>query len=200
MTKSPYQLLPGLQLVLGSGSPRRKELLSELGFPFIVRVSDSDESAPEQLSERETVCWVARSKAQSLLPSLAPNEIVLCADTEVWQNGRRFGKPTSAEEAMTMLRQLQGRKHTVISAVCVTDGQTWSETSCVTTLYFRPLSDTVLRYYIEQYRPFDKAGAWGAQEFIGYVGIDRMEGSYTNVVGLPIPETLDALAPWLTIN
>ena len=193
---SPFVLNDGLTLVLGSGSPRRKELLEAVGLSFEVRTSHADETTPLDLSDLETVQQVARQKAEALVPSLVPGEVLLCADTEVWQNGERFGKPADRDDALRMLRRLVGNTHRVISAVCATDGTTWSETHCITEIEFHPLDDAVLAHYVDVYKPFDKAGAWGAQEFIGYVGIKALYGSYTNVVGLPVPEALEALQPW----
>lgn len=194
---NPYPLESGRKLVLGSGSPRRKELLEALGLEFAIRTSDADEIAPNGLSDLETVQFVARQKAEALISSLQPGEVVLCADTEVWQNGVRFGKPADRSDALRMLRLLSGSTHRVISALCATDGTHFSETHCITEIEFHPLTDAVLEYYVDQFKPFDKAGAWGAQEFIGFVGIKEIRGSYTNVVGLPIPEALTALQPWL---
>lgn len=193
---SPFVLNDGLTLVLGSGSPRRKELLEAVGLSFEIRTSHADESTPPELSDLETVQLVARQKAEALVSTLAPGEVLLCADTEVWQNGERFGKPADRDDALRMLRRLAGTTHRVISAVCATDGTTWSETHCITEIEFHPLDDAVLAHYVDVYRPYDKAGAWGAQEFIGYVGIKALHGSYTNVVGLPVPEALEALQPW----
>jgi septum formation protein len=193
---SPFALKPEYTLVLGSGSPRRKELLEAVGLEFTVRTSDADETAPSNLTDLETVQFVAEQKAKDLLPSLRTGEVLLCADTEVWQNGERFGKPADRADALRMLQRLAGSTHRVISAVCATDGTRWSRTHCITEIEFHPLPLSVLEHYVDTYRPFDKAGAWGAQEFIGYVGIKSLNGSYTNVVGLPVPEALEALRPW----
>lgn len=183
-------------LILGSGSPRRKQLLSELGFEFKVRVSDADESAPSELSAIETVKWVAKSKAEALRPTLADNELLLTADTEVWQNNYRFGKPANTVEAVQMIEKLSGKTHEVISGFCLCDKQTIRTYHVSTTVHFKELSKELIQHYVDVYQPLDKAGAYGIQEWIGMVGIERIEGSYYNVVGLPTAEVYTALKAW----
>lgn len=190
MTDLPFKL------ILGSGSPRRKQLLEQLGFSFEVRVSDADESAPSYLTPGQTVEWVADSKAAALLPELAENEVLLTADTEVWQGNHRFGKPATPEEASDMLRRLSGTTHNVISGFCVCS-KIRKETHHVTTrVVFRTLSEEDIEYYVSTCKPFDKAGAYGIQEWIGLIGIERLEGSYHNVVGLPTAEVREVLRNW----
>lgn len=184
------------KLVLGSGSPRRKQLLSDLGLEFTVRVSDADESAPSNLSPTETVEWVAKSKAEALIPSLKEDELLITADTEVWQGNHRFGKPDTPEEAKSMLKKLSGTTHQVISGFCICNKSVAHTYHVSTTVYFEELSDDVIDYYIKEYRPFDKAGAYGIQEWIGMIGIQKIEGSYYNVVGLPTADVFAALKSW----
>ena len=195
MNRLPY-VLKG-SLVLGSASPRRSELLGVLGIPFVVRTSDSDESAPEDLSDSETVRHVARQKAEALLPSLKPGEILLTADTEVWFHGRRFGKPQDLEHAVEMLYELSGQTHKVITAIWATDGTAWSSAESTALVTFKPVGDEFIKYYVEHFKPLDKAGAYGAQEWFGHLAIDRIEGTFDNVKGLPLDAVVEALQPWL---
>ncbi len=195
MNRLPY-VLKG-SLVLGSASPRRSELLGVLGIPFVVRTSDSDESAPEGLSDSETVRHVARQKAEALLPSLKPGEILLTADTEVWFHGRRFGKPQDLEHAVEMLHELSGQTHKVITAIWATDGTAWSSAQSTALVTFKSVDDEFIRYYVEHFMPLDKAGAYGAQEWFGHLAIDRIEGTFDNVKGLPLDAVVEALQPWL---
>ena len=195
VNRLPY-VLKG-SLVLGSASPRRSELLGVLGIPFVVRTSDSDESAPEDLSDSETVRHVARQKAEALLPSLKPGEILLTADTEVWFHGRRFGKPQDLEHAVEMLHELSGQTHKVITAIWATDGTAWSSAQSTALVTFKSVDDEFIRYYVEHFMPLDKAGAYGAQEWFGHLAIDRIEGTFDNVKGLPLDAVVEALQPWL---
>lgn len=195
VNRLPY-VLKG-SLVLGSASPRRSELLGVLGIPFVVRTSDSDESAPEGLSDSETVRHVARQKAEALLPSLKPGEILLTADTEVWFHGRRFGKPQDLEHAVEMLHELSGQTHKVITAIWATDGTAWSSAQSTALVTFKSVDDEFIRYYVEHFMPLDKAGAYGAQEWFGHLAIDRIEGTFDNVKGLPLDAVVEALQPWL---
>ncbi len=185
-----------LKLILGSGSPRRKQLLQDLGFNFEVRVSDADETAPSNLSAEETVRWVAESKAKALLSSLSKHELLLTADTEVWQDDHRFGKPAHRGEAVEMIQKLSGSKHKVISGFCLTNGDIMYTYHVSTRVFFKELSQEQIDFYIDTFKPYDKAGAYGIQEWIGMTGIDRIEGSYFNVVGLPTAEVWQALKAW----
>ena len=184
-------------LVLGSGSPRRKELLALLGFPFSVRTADTDELAPAGLSDLETVQYVARQKAEALVPGLLHGEVVLTADTEVWMDGERFVQPASTQEALTMLLRLRGRSHRVITAVWATDGKRWEHAHRITEVHMADLPESWLSWYVQTYQPMDKAGAYGAQEWIGHIGIARLEGDFDTVKGLPLPAVLEVLRPWM---
>lgn len=195
MNRIPYVLNGAL--VLGSASPRRSELLGVLGIPFVVRTSESDESAPDSLNDAETVSYVARQKAEALLPSLMPGEVLLTADTEVWFQGRRFGKPQDLEHAVEMLRELSGQTHKVITAIWATDAVTWSSAQSTALVTFKSVDDEFIRYYVEHFKPLDKAGAYGAQEWFGHLAIDRIEGTFDNVKGLPLDAVVEALQPWL---
>jgi septum formation protein len=185
-----------IKLVLGSGSPRRKELLSQLGYSFEVRKGDADEIAPSHLNGNETAVFLALQKAEGLKPTLAPDELLITSDTEVWKGDRRFGKPANLEEAKAMLRELSGDVHQVISSVCICDLERTESTSVTTNVFFKDLSEVEINYYVTNYKPLDKAGAYGIQEWIGLVGIEKIEGSYFNVVGLPVFELAELLNSW----
>ena len=174
-----------LKWVLGSQSPRRKELLAGIGVEFEVRVKDTEEIYPTSLAVEEVPEYLAKLKAEALLPDLAENEGVICADTVVILNGKILGKPFDYEDARQMLSKLSGQQHTVITGVFIgskTKNTSFSERTEVT---FENLHEEEIQFYIEKYRPFDKAGSYGVQEWIGYVAVKRMEGTYTNVMGLP---------------
>lgn len=182
--------------ILGSGSPRRKQLLSDLGIEFEVRISDADEVAPGHLSPSETVEWVAEQKAEALRSSLLDNEVLITADTEVWKDNRRYGKPEDREAAIEMLESLSGTSHQVISGFCLADRIRTRTYHVVTNVEFKVLERATIEHYVDQYQPFDKAGAYGIQEWIGMVGIQKISGSYYNVVGLPTTELWQAIKDW----
>tara|TARA_B100000780_G_scaffold265452_1_gene220878 strand:+ start:1799 stop:2398 length:600 start_codon:yes stop_codon:yes gene_type:complete len=185
------------RLILGSKSPRRKELLQVLNIPFEVKTSEADEIAPEGLDDIETVSWVARQKSDSLLPSLLPGEILITADTEVWMNGLRFGKPKNTKQAYDMLTRLSGQKHRVITSIWATDGVKWENSTVITVVTFNNLPKNWLMWYVKEFKPLDKAGGYGVQEWIGHVGIKHIDGSYDNVKGLPLTAVLEVLKPWI---
>lgn len=170
--------------------------MQDLGLTFEVRVSDADESAPAHLSAEETVEWVAKSKALALRDTLAENELLLTADTEVWQDNHRFGKPANREDAIEMIQKLSGKSHSVISGFCLCDNKQLKTYHVSTLVHFKSLSLNTIEHYVDTYKPFDKAGAYGIQEWIGMVGIEKIEGSYFNVVGLPTAEVWEALQNW----
>lgn len=185
------------KIILGSKSPRRIELLKSLGIDCEVRVSDADETAPEELSAEDTVEWVAKVKAEALRTSLHPNEILITADTEVWKNNRRYGKPGDRDQAIEMIQSLSGTTHKVISGLCVCD-LTRIETLHVSTkVHFRNLSLEEIEHYVDTYKPYDKAGSYGIQEWIGMIGISSIEGSFYNVMGLPTSELWTVLKRWM---
>lgn len=195
MIKLPFELHGSL--VLGSASPRRRELLAVLGIPYVVRTSDADESAPDGLSDLETVRYVARAKAEALLATRSEGEVLLTADTEVWYQGKRFGKPRDLANAEEMLQTLSGQTHRVITAVCATDGQRWSQFEAVAEVRFHPVSAEFINHYVQTFKPLDKAGAYGAQEWFGQLGIAQIVGTFDNVKGLPLDTVVQALEPWL---
>lgn len=173
------------KLILGSGSPRRAELLEFMGYAFEVRKKDADESAPSHLKPNATAKYLAEKKAAPFLETLGADELLITCDTEVWLGKRRLGKPANAQEAHKMLESLSGRAHKVISGVALTTTTKQVVFAVKTKVYFRKLAPAEIEHYITTYKPFDKAGAYGIQEWIGMVGIEKIKGCYYNVVGLP---------------
>ncbi|MBX0334679.1 Maf-like protein [Pontibacter sp. HSC-14F20] len=172
-------------ILLASNSPRRKELLAGLGIPFEVRVKDVQEDYPEHLQREQVAEFLAGHKADAYTSDLQ-NEVLITADTIVCLGERVLNKPADASEAFNMLRALSGTHHEVITGVCILTRNSKTIFHDVTKVYFKKLSDEEINYYIEHYQPFDKAGAYGIQEWIGKIGIEQIEGSYFNVVGLPV--------------
>lgn len=174
------------RIILASRSPRRQQLLKEMGIDFDVYVTDVPEYFPPGLEGEEIAIHVAGEKAGVLKPSLKNGEIIIAADTIVWCCGRTLEKPTDEEEASEMLRCISGTTHEVITGVCLLTSQKERRFADTTEVTFERLTDEEISYYIKNYRPFDKAGAYGIQEWIGYIGCSRIEGSYFNVMGLPV--------------
>ncbi len=180
-------ILKGKRLILASKSPRRQQLLRELGVEFEVRANgDDDELFPSSLSMDEIPIYLAKHKAKPLLSSLNENEILITSDTIVWCNGHVIGKPSNNDEAFKILSLLSGNKHTVVTGVCISSLEKSISFYATTDVFFRKLTNDEIWYYINNYKPFDKAGAYGIQEWIGFIGIERIEGSYFNVMGLPV--------------
>ena len=172
-------------ILLASNSPRRKELLAGLGISFEVRVKEVPEDFPDHLRREQVAEFLAAHKADAYTDDLQ-DEVLITADTIVCLGDRILNKPADAAEAYEMLRSLSGTHHEVITGVCIRTKDAKTIFHDVTKVYFKQLSDEEIRYYIEHYRPFDKAGAYGIQEWIGKIGIEKIEGSYFNVVGLPV--------------
>lgn len=183
----------GFRLVLGSKSPRRQELLTGMGFDFDVRTKDTDERFPDSLSPKEVPLYLAALKANALIDELKQGEVLITSDTIVLLDNEILGKPTSPANAKEMLRKLASNNHEVITGVHLKSLEKSHSFSVSTKVFFKPLTEEMIDFYIENYNPFDKAGSYGIQEWIGFVGIDRIEGSYFNVVGLPVAELWDAL-------
>jgi septum formation protein len=193
------ELLKDHKVVLGSSSPRRQQFLKSMGIDFTVRPSWVEEVYPDDLQASQISDYLARLKADSLKDSLEPNEILITSDTVVWHRGKSLEKASNSDEAREMLQTLSGDTHEVITSVCISsvDKQLLTNQRTSVTLY--RLSDEEINYYVEQFKPFDKAGAYGIQEWIGLVGIKRIEGSYTNVVGLPTAVVYNSLKEFLTV-
>lgn len=182
------------KVVLASNSPRRKELLGGLDIPFEVRVLDGiDESYPAGLPTKEIAGYISKKKADAYQMTMAADELVITADTIVVLAEEVMGKPKDVEEARRMLHALSGRTHQVITGVCLTTTERQVCFSVETDVTFKTLTDEEIDYYISHYRPFDKAGAYGIQEWIGHVGVTGMNGSYFNVMGLPVQRIYEAL-------
>lgn len=175
------------KIILASNSPRRRELLAGLCLDFEVRVlPDIDESYPETLAALDTAEYIAAKKADAYRTAMAPDELIITADTVVIVGDEVLGKPANDREARDMLLKLSGRTHQVVTGVCLTTQQQSSRFSVRTDVTFKPLTEAEIQYYIEKYKPFDKAGAYGIQEWIGYIGCTGLNGSYYNVMGLPV--------------
>ena len=192
--ESPLKNLEKYRVVLASNSPRRRELLSMLGVKFTTRVlKDIDESYPTNLDVEEIASYISMKKAEAYRESMAEDELVITADTIVVCDDEVLGKPIDTSDACRMLRMLSGRTHKVITGVTITTKE-YSETlKSVTEVDFAQLTDNEIDYYVETYKPFDKAGAYGIQEWIGGIGVAGMRGSYYNVMGLPIQKLYNSL-------
>lgn len=183
-----------MNLILASNSPRRRELLSGLGLDFEVRVLPGiDESYPAELREGDIPLYISRAKSKAYLPGLAADELLITADTIVWLDGEVLEKPRDEADACRMLRELSGQTHQVFTGVCLTTTEKQVAFSCRTDVTFAPLDEEEIQHYVRTCRPLDKAGAYGVQEWIGYIGVERVEGSYFNVVGLPVQRLYQAL-------
>ena len=175
------------KIILASNSPRRKELLSGLGVDYEVKtLPDVDESYPDGLSGEEIAKHIARGKAEAYRSLIKADELVITADTIVWLDGTVMGKPKDEEEAKDMLMRRSGKTHQVITGVCLTIASMQKTFATVTDVTFAILTDEEVDYYVTRYQPMDKAGSYGVQEWIGFVGVENLSGSYFNVMGLPI--------------
>lgn len=173
------------KIILASGSPRRQQFLKDLNADFEIRLKDIAEIYPENLQGVEITNFLALLKANAFEGEIAQNEILITSDTIVWFKNKALGKPKDYEDAFQMLKAMSGKTHEVITSVCFKTIEKAETIFEVTKVTFNKLSDDAIRYYLNNYKPFDKAGAYGIQEWIGLVGIAKIDGSYTNVVGLP---------------
>ena len=181
-----------MPLILSSNSPRRKELLAGLDIPFEVRViEDIDESYPDNLPAGEIAEYIAQKKAAAY--KVGNDEVLITADTIVVLDDQILGKPADAEEAKQMLRSLSGKTHHVITGVCLKSRDQQHHFSVISEVTFKTLAEDEISYYVENYKPFDKAGAYGIQEWIGYIGVTGLSGSYFNVMGLPVQRIYEEL-------
>ena len=187
-----------MKILLGSQSPRRRELLAGLDIAFTTVRIDADESYPAHLQAGDIPLYIAREKALAYACRLQPDELLLTADTIVWSDGRMLGKPHDTEDAKRMLRLLSGKTHQVYTGVCFTrcddkgkvDISSFVDATDVT---FKPLFEEEIAWYVDRFRPLDKAGAYGIQEWIGYAGVTGISGSYFNVMGFPVDKVYDHL-------
>ncbi len=181
------RLVGDYKVILASNSPRRKELLGGLGVPFEVRTLQGiDESYPDTLWGEEIPIHISGKKVEAYKRTMADDELIITADTIVYDNGQVLGKPKDREDAVRMLRQLSGHAHEVITGVSIVTKEKTTQFASTSKVFFAPLTDEEIAYYVDNYHPFDKAGAYGIQEWIGLVAVIRIEGSYFNVMGLPV--------------
>lgn len=178
-------VLKGRRLILGSKSPRRSQLLKELDLPFVQKVADTDESFPDDMAVLEVAEYIARGKAQALKDRLKDDDIILTADSVVICKGIIYGKPKDGKEAKEFIKILSDNVHQVVTGVCILDAKKEFCFSEVSDVKLAPISTKELNYYVKQYMPIDKAGAYGIQEWIGHSKIEWIKGTYTNIMGLP---------------
>lgn len=177
--------LKNYKIILASGSPRRQQFFKDMDLDFEIRLKDIEEIYPDTLQGVEITNYLAQLKANAFDGELSENELLVTSDTIVWLNNKALGKPKNYEDAFNILKSLSNVTHEVITSVCFKTIDKTETIFEVTKVTFNTLSDDAIKYYLDSYKPFDKAGAYGIQEWIGLVGITKIEGSYTNVVGLP---------------
>jgi septum formation protein len=187
---------PSIKLVLGSKSPRRQELLKMLCLDFAIRTQDTDESYDESLELSQIPIFIAQKKAEVLKASLQMNEVLLCSDTIVTLDNKVLGKASNQLEAIEMLTFLSGKTHQVITGVCMLSLNNSEVFSVTTDVKFKELTEEEIQFYISNFAPFDKAGAYGIQEWIGLIGVEEIKGSFYNVMGLPVFEVWEKLKNW----
>ena len=182
------------KIILASNSPRRKELLSGLGIDFQIRTIKSiDESYPDTLQGEDIPIYISKKKASVYLQSISDDELLITADTIVYLDGEVMGKPKSAEDAIGMLSRLSGRIHDVITGVSIVTKEKQVSFASTSKVSFASLTEKEIMYYVDNYSPLDKAGAYGIQEWIGYIGVNGLSGSYFNVMGLPVQRLYEEL-------
>ena len=175
------------KVILASGSPRRRELMAGLGVNYEVRIlPDVDESYPDTLQGEEIPLYIAKEKADAYIPMMQPDELIITADTIVWLDGKVLGKPRDREDALQMLWTMSGRTHEVFTGVCITTTDWQRSFTAQTEVRFATLSEDEIIYYVDNFKPMDKAGAYGVQEWIGFIGVENISGSYYNIMGLPV--------------
>ena len=183
-------------IILASQSPRREELLRGLNIPFEIKVIDVEETYPSQLVGVDIPMYLAEKKADAYLESMNNDTLLITADTIVWHEGRVFGKPKDKAEATKMLKSLSGKTHQVITGVCISTLSKRKTFHVISEVRFARLLSDEIEYYLLNFQPYDKAGAYGVQEWIGYIGVEHIEGSYFNVMGLPIQRLYSELKRW----
>ena len=189
-----------INIILASGSPRRQQFFKEMDLHYTIRLKEIEEIYPEHLQAEEITNFLAELKASAFENDLKENDVLVTSDTIVWLNGKALGKPKDYDDAFQMLQQLANQTHEVITSVCLKSIDKTDVFHCVTKVTFANLSDEAIRYYLDNYKPFDKAGSYGIQDWIGLIGISKIEGSYTNVVGLPTEMLFQKLMNYAKIN
>ena len=181
------------KLILASASPRRQQLMKDAGFTFEVWLKNVEEKYPQELHWENVPEYLSKVKASAFREELKADEVLITADTVVCIHDRILGKPADRKEAISMLQKLSGNRHLVVTGVSVTTRTEQLSFSSRTDVFFKHLSNEEIIFYVDTYKPFDKAGAYGIQEWIGYIGIERIEGSFYNVMGLPIQKLYETL-------
>ena len=182
-----------INIILASGSPRRQQFFKEMDLHYTIRLKEIEEIYPEHLQAEEITNFLAKLKASAFENELEENDVLVTSDTIVWLNGKALGKPKDYDDAFKMLQQLANQTHEVITSVCLKSIDKTDVFHCVTKVTFADLSDEAITYYLDNYQPFDKAGSYGIQDWIGLIGISKIEGSYANVVGMPVDTVYDKL-------
>ena len=172
-------------IILASSSPRRQQFFKELDLDFVIQIKEVEENYPKELKGTEITDFLADLKSKPFT-NLSKNDLLITSDTIVWLNDKALGKPKNEEEAFAMLKELSGKKHEVITSISIRSSVFQKIINDKTAVYFKEITDEEINYYIKNYKPFDKAGSYGIQEWLGFIAIHKMEGSYFNVAGLPI--------------
>ena len=180
-------------LILASGSPRRQQFFKDLDLDFEIRLKEIEEIYPPELKAHEITNYLAELKASAYEGELNPNEILITSDTIVWHNDKALGKPKDEQDAVEILKSLSNATHEVITSVCFKTIEKVEILHEVTKVTFNELSEESIRYYVENYKPYDKAGSYGIQEWIGFIGVSKIEGSYANVMGMPTDKVYEYL-------
>lgn len=186
-------ILNSYHIILGSGSPRRQQFLKDLHIPFRIQLFDVEEIYDSALKREEITEYLSRLKSQPFDAILKESELVITSDTIVWFQNKALGKPKDKEEAFQTLKKLSGNVHEVITSICFKTTEKTETVSDTTKVYFKDLTDEEILFYIENFKPYDKAGSYGIQEWIGYIGVEKIEGNYFNVMGLPVHKLYDFL-------
>lgn len=187
-------ILKDYKIILASGSPRRQQFFKDLDLDFEIRLKEIEEVYPPNLREEDITDYLAVLKSDAFEGELKEGEILITSDTLVWHENKALGKPKDDQDAFAMLKSLSNKTHKVITSVCFKTKDKVEVISDTTQVTFNDLSDAQIQYYLDKYQPYDKAGSYGIQEWIGFVGVSKIEGSYANVMGLPVDKVYDYLS------